>query len=147
MIRLETISAGSSGITSTRLTGNVTGPKNCHQNCKIPGMSFLLKLLGFWLGQNRIDDDMGYFPNGTSGTLYEVEFCERCIHGNGKCAVWFAHMMRNYDECNNKDSILHMLIPLDKNGHNMKCLMFRDKASPKRVNPAQLDWAQKNGLA
>jgi hypothetical protein len=72
---------------------------------------------------------MGYFPNGTSGEIYYEEWCSRCLH-NGEpdtlCPVWSAHLIRNYDECNNKDSILHMLIPRDGIG-NSKCRMFVDK--------------------
>lgn len=74
---------------------------------------------------------MGYFPNSTSGEMYEEEFCNHCIHfadGAG-CAVWNAHLLRNYDECNNKDSILHLLIPMAENGvYNEKCKMFLDES-------------------
>ena len=79
---------------------------------------------------------MGYFPNGTSGEIYESEYCSKCVHRNGPdgksgCAVWFAHMMRNYDECNKKDSILHMLIPKnDEKLCNDRCLMFWPIARP-----------------
>jgi hypothetical protein len=66
---------------------------------------------------------MGYFPNGTSGCMYEEQYCIHCLH-EGDCAVWEAHMLRNYDECNNKDSILHLLIPRDAKGFNEKCKMF-----------------------
>lgn len=70
---------------------------------------------------------MGYFPNGTAGELYEEEYCTHCVH-YGNCAVWDAHMEHNYDECNNPKSILHDLIPLNKEGvYNEKCLMFFDK--------------------
>ena len=59
---------------------------------------------------------MGYFSNGTEGMDYEARYCDRCVHqgpedGPG-CAVWFAHFLHNYDECNNDESILHLLIPL-----------------------------------
>ena len=71
---------------------------------------------------------MGYFPNGTSGDLYEVEYCHRCIHegghdGKSGCAVMLAHILHNYKECNNEDSILHLLIPRTKLG-NEECRMF-----------------------
>jgi hypothetical protein len=69
---------------------------------------------------------MGYFPNGSSGCDYESKYCNRCIHEDG-CAVWLAHMLHNYDECNNKDSILHILIPRSKDGlDNEKCEMFTE---------------------
>lgn len=65
---------------------------------------------------------MGYFSNGTEGMIYEAQWCDKCVHQKG-CAVWNAHMLRNYDECNKEDSILHMLIPRTKGG-NGKCTMF-----------------------
>lgn len=76
---------------------------------------------------------MGYFSNGTEGDCYEAQYCSRCAHrdgpdGDGGCMVWFAHMMKNYEECNKPDSILHMLIPRLKDGSgNGKCAMFIDK--------------------
>lgn len=76
---------------------------------------------------------MGYFPNGSAGTDYEAAFCDRCVHqngpdGNSGCAVWLAHLLKNYDECNNEDSILHMLIPIAKSGiDNEQCLMFFER--------------------
>lgn len=66
---------------------------------------------------------MGYFSNGTEGMMYQEEYCAHCLH-ESNCAVWDAHMLLNYDECNNKDSILHMLIPRDEKGFNAKCKMF-----------------------
>lgn len=74
---------------------------------------------------------MGYFSNGTEGMIYEEHFCFRCIHDKDEdgCAVWLAHMLRNYDECNKKDSILHLLIPRDEeSGRNGKCRMFHEAA-------------------
>ncbi len=70
---------------------------------------------------------MGYFPNGCEGLDYEAQYCANCVHGvEGKaCAVWGAHMVHNYDECNKKDSILHELIPVTKDGlSNEQCQMF-----------------------
>lgn len=74
---------------------------------------------------------MGYFPNGTSGMAYEEQYCDKCAHSKceGGCAVWLAHLLKNYDECNNEDSILHMLIPRDEEtGFNKKCLMFLERS-------------------
>ena len=75
---------------------------------------------------------MGYFPNGTSGEFYQAEYCDRCVHqgdpdGPG-CAVWFAHLLHNYRDCNDEDSILHMLIPRSKDPviGNEQCLMFHE---------------------
>ncbi len=67
---------------------------------------------------------MGYFSNGTEGMAYEAEYCDKCIHQENGCAVWLAHMMHNYDECNNEKSILHILIPRNKDGWNDQCKMF-----------------------
>lgn len=66
---------------------------------------------------------MGYFANGEEGIAYEDYYCSRCVHYL-RCAVWEAHMYMNYEECNNKKSILHILIPRDENGKNMRCRMF-----------------------
>jgi len=75
---------------------------------------------------------MGYFPNGTAGEMYEAEYCDRCVHqkpDDGGCAVFLAHLLHNYEECNKPDSILHLLIPLSKDGlGNEQCEMFHPKA-------------------
>jgi hypothetical protein len=73
---------------------------------------------------------MGYFPNGSSGSDYEAQYCSRCVHQNGPdgtsgCAVWLAHLLDNYDECNQDESILDLLIPRTKDGlANERCRMF-----------------------
>jgi hypothetical protein len=72
---------------------------------------------------------MGYFSNGTEGMSYEEQYCMRCLHGpnrtDGKwCTVWEAHQLHSYEECNNKESILHILIPRNENGDNEACTMF-----------------------
>ncbi len=71
---------------------------------------------------------MGYFPNGTSADIFEEEYCSKCVHNKNEhesCSVWVAHEIHNYDECNNKDSILHILIPRSEDGlGNEKCGMF-----------------------
>ncbi len=74
---------------------------------------------------------MGYFPNGTSGMMYEEEYCNRCVHQEKPCAVWNLHMNHNYEECNKKESYLHYLIPRDKDGFNKKCTMFIPKSALK----------------
>ncbi len=61
--------------------------------------------------------------------MYEEEFCERCVHqpedvNEDGCAVLIAHLLHNYEECNNPDSILHILIPRDEKGGNKQCRMF-----------------------
>lgn len=73
------------------------------------------------------EDVMAYFPNGTAGMSFEMEFCANCVHGYDPetnemlpCEVWSLHLIHNYKECNNPDSMLHKLIPLDCS----KCTMF-----------------------
>ena len=67
---------------------------------------------------------MGYFSNGSEGADYEARYCNRCIHQE-TCTVWLAHLIHNYDECNNDASILNLLIPLTKDGlGNEQCTMF-----------------------
>lgn len=78
---------------------------------------------------------MGYFSNGTEGMDYEDRYCSRCVHGDDPekdhwCPVWSLHKDRNYAEANKKDSFLHELIPLSKDGlGNEQCLMFVAKAA------------------
>lgn len=101
---------------------------------------------------------MGYFSNGTEGMAYEAQWCNKCVH-QGNCAVWLLHMLYNYDECNNKDSMLHELIPRSKDGlSNEKCTMFHEGKSPvieaeeeerrirETINPAYKEWAKERGL-
>ena len=83
---------------------------------------------------------MGYFSTGSEGMDYEARYCDRCVHqgppdGPG-CAVWGAHLVANYDECNNKDSILHWLIPRNERHENEQCLMFIKRPAP-RKKPAR----------
>ena len=67
---------------------------------------------------------MGYFSNGSEGDEYEAEYCDKCMHYDN-CSVLIAHMLYNYEECNNPKSILHILIPRTADGlHNKKCTMF-----------------------
>lgn len=71
---------------------------------------------------------MGYFSNGSEGMDYEARYCDRCIHQDDPCAVLEAHMIYNYKECNNKESVLHVLIPRSKDGiGNEQCRMFKRK--------------------
>lgn len=70
-----------------------------------------------------ISDNMGYFSNGTEGQLYEAQYCDKCAHQDG-CTVWLLHMLKNYEDCNNKESPLHILIPRGEKGENKKCTMF-----------------------
>lgn len=70
---------------------------------------------------------MGYFSNGTEGMIYEDQYCSKCVH-NGGCAVWDAHLIFNYQECNNDKSILNFLIPRSEDDvWNEKCAMYYEK--------------------
>lgn len=70
---------------------------------------------------------MAYFSNGTEGMDYEDRYCRKCVHEMG-CVVWLAHLLKNYEECNNKNSILHILIPRSEDGlTNEECRMFVKK--------------------
>ena len=70
---------------------------------------------------------MGYFSNGSEGDAYEAKYCEKCVHqkpDDGGCMVLLAHLLHNYRDCNDKESILHLLIPRSDNGENQECKMF-----------------------
>ena len=70
---------------------------------------------------------MGYFSNGSEGDAYQNTYCDRCVHweNDNPCAVWGLHLLRNYKDCTDKDSALHMLIPRSADRlSNDKCLMF-----------------------
>ncbi len=73
---------------------------------------------------------MGYFSNGSEGEGYHEQYCSRCIHDNFEkgiyCPVWNLHLQRNYEECNNVFSMLHVLIPRE-GGTNARCTMFVDR--------------------
>lgn len=72
---------------------------------------------------------MGYFSNGSEGHDYEDRYCSRCVHYEN-CAILNAHFLYNYAECNNPESILHMLIPRTKNGlGNGQCKLFYEGES------------------
>jgi len=60
---------------------------------------------------------MGYFSNGTEGDSYYEHYCSRCVHDNNHdCAVWLAHLLYNYDLCNEEKNPLNVLIPRSKDG-------------------------------
>lgn len=74
---------------------------------------------------------MGYFSNGSEGHDYEARYCRRCVHGDGDgagyCAVWLAHLLLNYEACNDRSSPLHLLIP--RSGiENEQCRMFIERS-------------------
>lgn len=93
---------------------------------------------------------MGYFPNGTDAEIYKEAYCYQCVNwkddGNGfGCAIMDIHFVSNYDECNNKNSILHILIPRDKDGSNKECRMFSKEKNSDWEDFCK--WADKNPLA
>lgn len=67
---------------------------------------------------------MAYFSNGTEGEMYQEAYCDKCVHGGGSCAVWLAHNLHNYRDCNDKESVLHLLIPRTDAFTNGQCRMF-----------------------
>ena len=72
---------------------------------------------------------MGYFANGTEGDFYYDKYCIRCVHmlEDHSCPCSDTHLLWDYDECNNKDSILHKMIPIDKHSGNQQCIFFKTK--------------------
>lgn len=76
---------------------------------------------------------MAYFPNGTSGDIFEEENCDRCVHQNHDikspcCPVWELHMHWNYGQNDDKEKnfALEMFIPME-GLFPKKCLMFFEK--------------------
>lgn len=75
--------------------------------------------------------------------MYEEDFCNRCVHqkpdGEG-CAVWLAHLLYSYQECNsdsNAAHILELLIPRSKDKlGNDECRMFH--LDPNAPDPNQM---------
>ena len=73
---------------------------------------------------------MGYFSNGTESLDYAARYCDHCVHVGDDthgCAVWHAHMLFNYADCNKPESILHLLIPRNASGGNEACRLFLEK--------------------
>lgn len=72
---------------------------------------------------------MAYFANGTEGLDYQERYCSRCVHdANEICPVRLLHIIHNYDECNKRDSFLHVLIPRTADGlGNEQCKLFHER--------------------
>lgn len=80
---------------------------------------------------------MGYFPNGTSGVLYQEEFCSRCVNwrdlGDGRsfgCPIFDLHSLWNYDAVGTdgdaiKAEALEHFIPMDGIQCG-QCTMFQE---------------------
>lgn len=82
---------------------------------------------------------MAYFPNGTSGMIFEEEHCANCIHDTEEkpCSILLIHNLYNYDQCDDTPagkaikSILELLIPTAEGGlHSDECSMFHDASAP-----------------
>ena len=74
---------------------------------------------------------MAYFPNGTSGRMYQDKWCNNCLHWpqdpeDGGCDVWFAHLLHNYEGA--ARGVLDTLIP-EKDGEPQECSMFLLRAA------------------
>lgn len=75
---------------------------------------------------------MGYFSNGTDGDCYQEEFCDKCVHQEGGCAVWQLHLRYNSDQCDKTNAgaalkdVLDTLIPRP-GVFSEKCRMFVPK--------------------
>ena len=73
---------------------------------------------------------MGYFSNGTEGEIYEDQYCNRCVHMHpeSSCPCLDAHVLWDYQECDNMNSILHKMIPFTKEGlGNDQCIFFKER--------------------
>lgn len=81
---------------------------------------------------------MAYFPNGTSGMMYEERYCWNCVHwDDGGCPVMQAHTLWNYDQCDETPAgkavkaFLDLMIPTTEDGFGAEqCTMFRACADP-----------------
>lgn len=67
---------------------------------------------------------MAYFSNGSEGMEFEESVCSACQR-EGDCPVWDMHMLYNDDGANNKDSLLHKMIPVDEDGFSRTCNFFK----------------------
>ena len=76
---------------------------------------------------------MAYFPNGTSGEIYQEKYCYQCKNWKLRegiavesCPILDVHFSVNYSQCRNKDikRILEMLWPTGKDGYPGQCSMF-----------------------
>lgn len=72
---------------------------------------------------------MGYFPNGTSGLIFQEENCSSCANAeeDGYCAIWDAHVFYNYDQFKNEElkAVLDLLIRPKGNDSAAECALYR----------------------
>lgn len=71
---------------------------------------------------------MAYFPNGTSGQMYQEKYCDNCIHDKkNDCPILLLHLLWNYEqqEDETKRRTLEAFIPSTEDGLGAeKCKMF-----------------------
>jgi len=83
---------------------------------------------------------MAYFPNGTSGMIYEEEHCSKCQHyprdmEDPPCSILHLHMLYNYDK--EMRPLLDTLIPMEGCWAE-KCTMFiRRTKTDKQIKDEQ----------
>lgn len=90
---------------------------------------------------------MAYFPNGTSGLVYQEKYCDNCWNlrdlndGRGfGCPIWDWHTLKSYEqiESKSKTRVQNMLaglyyeslehfIPTKDDGFPAECIMFLPK--------------------
>lgn len=80
---------------------------------------------------------MGYFANGTEAEVWAEANCLGCVHNKADtgCPITLAHLLYNYRDCNDPDSILHMLVPRSEDGMtNEECTMFHLRPTDRCLN-------------
>ena len=80
---------------------------------------------------------MAYFSNGTEGSIYEAQYCDKCIHrkdaNKGECCpVLMLHLLWNGDTEEDRELALDLFIPR-KGIVNEACTMFVEHTAP-------MDW-------
>lgn len=91
---------------------------------------------------------MGYFSNGTEGTLFQARYCNRCVHDRDEdCPIWMLHLSYNNDQSENPiiEGILSALI--QHKGTDNICNLYHEKQPGEYSKKQELkrleDW--KNG--
>ena len=93
---------------------------------------------------------MAYWSNGTEHEAWASKNCHVCKHwydvdpeapgydSKNNCPIEYAHLLFNYDECNNENSILDIFIPRTKDGLGNEQCTFFIKQEPE----IDLDWLE-----
>ena len=92
---------------------------------------------------------MGYFANGSEGSCYETQYCDRCIHKRGAeqgecCPVWMLHLLWNGDSIEDRELALDLFIPRE-GCHNKRCEMFVEESKPFDYDEQQAAFARLQG--